>query len=445
MCAPGTEHVVAAELAALGIGRTRIVRGGVEADFRQRHLYAANLWLRCATRIIVRVAAFDATGFADLEHHSRTIPWNRWVTPGQPVDFRVTAYRSRLHHTTAVAERLAAAADAELAAPPGAGGGDRRDDEQPHSGEQAPARFVVRIDHDRFTISVDSSGAPLYQRGWRLQVAKAPLRPTLAAAVLGAIGWPLHPRWPTHPLPPQSGPPPDPRVSTGDHTAPSRRLLLADPLCGSGTLAIEAALAATGRPPAVGSAPGTLRQFAFTTWEDFAPGTWASVTAGVAASPTATAAGDLALVASDRDQGAVAATQSNAERAGVGDIVEVQRAAVSSMSPPDAEPPGPDDTAWVVANPPWGRRIGNDDLRNLYASLGNVVRRDFAGWNVAVVVADRRLAGHTGLDLHSVMRTTSGGQPIEVMVAPAGGGQLQATPGVRPTPTPDGSHPPHQG
>jgi putative N6-adenine-specific DNA methylase len=417
VCTPGIEALLDGELEALGIKRRRVVRGGVEVTgLRQRQLYAANLWLRCATRVLVRMGSFRASTFAELEAGADRLDWQQFVPDGSSISFRVTSHRSRLHHTGAVAERLATAAGAPLA-----DADDRHDDESPASRRTSdPARFVVRLDVDRCTISADSSGEPLHHRGWRRQVAKAPLRPTLAAAALAAVGWPSG-AVPNHPggtgrsgLPDDAGPPPP----------NGGRRLLVDPFCGSGTIAIEAALAAAGLPST------RERSFAFTTWADFAPGTWASVQAAGPASASLTSArhdaadgggggGGLRLMCADRDAGAVAATQANATRAGVSGLIEANVAAVGDLVPPAGPPPGPDDVAWVVTNPPWGGRLGGGgDLRDLYATLGRVLTERFAGWRVALVVADRRLAAHTGLSLHEVVRTTSGGQPVVVLVTP---------------------------
>lgn len=401
VCPPGVEPLLDAELAALGVKRRRVVRGGVEAELGLRQLYAANLWLRCATRVVVRVATFNASGFAELEHRAAMVDWDRWVPAGTPVALRVTSHRSRLDHTGAIAERLAAAAGAQLvglgtADPDGAD--HRRDDDRAGAATVGPARFVVRVDRDRFTISADSSGEPLYHRGWRRQVAKAPVRPTVAAAVLAAIGWP------------------------GDPAGGGRRLLV-DPMCGSGTVAIEAARWACGLPPAVGDDPDTPRSYAFERWADFAAGTWASVLGEATARRQSTNRGLVSVVATDRDAGAVAATTANAGRAGVDTELHAHCAALSASEPPDGPPPGPGDMAWVVTNPPWGGRVGGGDLRDLYATLGNVVRQRFAGWRVAMVVADRHLAAHSGLGLHDVLTTTSGGQPVQLLVTdPIAGG-----------------------
>ncbi|MFP5376154.1 MAG: class I SAM-dependent RNA methyltransferase, partial [Acidimicrobiia bacterium] len=317
-----------------------------------RQLYAACLRSAVASRVVVRVARFPARTFADLERRAAAVDWAPWTGGGGR--FRVVAVKSRLFHTAAVAERLERAV-----------------------GGPGPTPFLVRIDHDHVTISADASGDALHRRGWRLATAKAPLRPTLAAAALRTIGW--------------------------DSTTP-----LVDPFCGSGTIAIEAA------GLSAGLAPGRLRPFAFQAWPSFAPGTWVSVLGEAAAlvrPPGAT------VLAADRDAGACAATAANAERAGV--VVDVRHQPLSALSPP---PGGP---GWLVANPPWGARTDPGparDLRDLYAALGAVVRDRLPGWGVALLVGDRRLARATGLPLVHRWSTTSGGIRAHLLTTPASAG-----------------------
>jgi putative N6-adenine-specific DNA methylase len=226
-CAPGLERFVRDELATLGIRVRATERGVLEYRGTHRQLYATNLWSRCAHRILVRLASFDAEGFADLERHARKVPWEQVLSPGHRAVFRVSTRGARLRHTTAIAERLSDVISDRFG--------------QPAEGVDAPEQlFVARNVRDHFTISADSSGVALYKRGWRQQVAKAPLRETLAAAMLVAAGW--------------------------DGSVP-----LVDPFCGSGTIAIEAALLACRQPPGAG------RSFAFADWPSFQPGTWASL------------------------------------------------------------------------------------------------------------------------------------------------------------------------
>lgn len=358
VCAPGVEQLCASELGDLGIRIRRAFRGGVEFSASDRELYNANVWLRTATRIVVRVAQFEAAGFGELERHAQEVPWDRWVAPGARPHVRATSTSSRLYHTGAIEERLADVAG---------------------SGDGPGPLLVARVIHGRVTLSIDSSGDPLYQRGWRLESAKAPLRETLAAAILVASGW--------------------------DRESP-----LVDPMCGSGTIPIEAALLAAGLPPGAG------RTFEFQEWPCFQPGTWASVWAA-AAEATAADRPVPPVLGSDRDAGAVSAAAANAARAGVADLVEFRTTSLSGASPPSvdhsATAPG-----WLITNPPYGRRVGagSGDLRDLYATLGRVARERFGGWRVGLLAADARLVGNTGLALEERLRTENGGVPVRFLV-----------------------------
>jgi len=326
-------------------------------------LYSANVWLRTATRVITRVSHFHARSFAELEAGAADTPWFDFVAADRPVRFAVTAHRSRLYHTDAIAERFARVFG--------------RDEGDEAGGAQL---FVIRLDRDMCTVSADTSGRPLHQRGWRLATAKAPLRPTLAAAVLLSTGWP------------------DARADPP---------VLLDPLCGSGTIAIEAALIAAQR------APGANREFAFQNWPAFEPGTWASVRASLRATrdegPIPT------IIACDRDAGAIETTIANAERAGVGDRIHTHVAALTATSHLDdvrASAPG-----LVVTNPPYGVRVApNKGLRDLYASLGNIAKGPLAPWDLAFLTADDTLARATGLALSPLLRTKNGGIDVTLWI-----------------------------
>ena len=348
--------LVERELEALGVGHCRARRGGVEFRASTRQLYAANVWSRTATRIITRVSNFRARSFEELEEGAAATPWFDFASPERAVRFAVTSHRSRLYHTDAIAERFARVFGRDL--------GDDADDAQ---------LFVIRFDRDVCTVSADTSGRPLHQRGWRLATAKAPLRPTLAAAVLLSCGWP----------------------------DPTRGRALLDPMCGSGTIAIEAALIATQR------APGAGREFSFQQWPSFEPGTWASVRASLRAIRD-----DLPdvprIVACDRDAGAVETTIANAERAGVADLIHTHAVALSATSGlADVRDVAP---GIVVTNPPYGVRVtSKKGLRDLYASLGNLVRGPLASWDLAFLAAEETLARATGLALSPELRTKNGG------------------------------------
>lgn len=319
----------------------------------------ANLWLRTASRVLVRVARFRATEFHELERRARRIEWSAYLGRAHPA-FRVTTHKSRLYHSDAIAERLAAAA--ARGAPAAAA--------EPGAPEQL---FVVRVVRDEFELSVDASGELLHRRGYRLETARAPLRETLAAALLLAADW-------------------------------ERDTALLDPFCGAGTIPIEAALIACR------IAPGYGRRFAFMEWPSYQEAAWRDLQDD-ARSMQRTARGPIA--GSDRDAGAIAAARANAERAGVADVVTFTPGAVSAAQPPAG-------AGLVATNPPYGVRVrgsGSGDVRNLYARFGTVLRERFGEWRLAAYVPAPALARQLGLPLRELFRTTNGGLRVVALAA----------------------------
>lgn len=372
VAAPGLEALVARELRGLHLAPDEPGPGGVAFGGSMESLARANLWLRSASRVLVRLGDFHARAFGELERHARQLPWERVIVPGRPVRLRVTARKSRLYHTDAVAERLAGAIDARLSSgvafEMAAGDDDETDGEA--------QLIVARVFHDRCTVSADSSGALLHRRGYRLATAKAPLRETLAAAMLLASEW--------------------------DPEAP-----LIDPMCGSGTIPIEAALLARRVPP------GLYRRFAFMEWPSFDAASWQRLLEHARDGMLERA--PAPIVASDRDAGAVIAARENAERAGVAGDITFSQAALSAISPPSGR-------GWVVTNPPYGTRVGDRDrLRNLYAQLGNVLRRKTVGWTLAFLSPDDVLARQVGVELTTLLRTRNGGIPVRLERGTIGG------------------------
>ncbi len=317
--------------------------------------------------MIARVGEFEARHFADLERHARAQPWSRWLSAARPVRLRVTCKKSKLYHSGAVAERITNAIAHTLGRAPEAAAASAGDDDD--SGDAQ--LVIVRLLHDHCTVSMDSSGALLHRRGYRLATAKAPMRETLAAALLAASEWP------------------------GD--AP-----LVDPMCGAGTIAIEAAMLARRM------APGARRDFAFMHWPAFDAALWKRMLdkARDRELPRATAP----ILASDRDAGAVAAAQANAERAGVASDLEITRTALSGIAPP-ASPRG-----WLITNPPYGVRVGDRKaLRDLYAQLGNVARRSCAGWTIALLSASVELERQLQVPMTVAVKTRNGGVPVRIV------------------------------
>jgi putative N6-adenine-specific DNA methylase len=362
---PGLEGVTAAELVSLGLTVHSQEPGGVAFRSSVRDLYRANLWLRTASRLVMRLGEFTARGFPELERHAKRIPWTRVLRAGAPVTLRVTCRKSRLYHSGAVAQRIGKVITDITGSPVD-------QSSQSEDAESDAQLIVVRMLHDVCTISADSSGALLHRRGYRLATAKAPLRETLGAAMLLASGW------------------------TGETP-------LVDPMCGSGTIAIEGALIARNLPP------GMKRKFAFMRWPGFRTRVWESMVEEAEADSRPTAA--VKILAADRDAGAVEAATSNAARAGVAADIQIERRAVSALE----VPPGP---GLLAINPPYGLRVGErDKLRDLYARLGDVVREKCPGWTLTLLSADAKLERQIGLPFETLARTQNGGIPVRLLRA----------------------------
>jgi putative N6-adenine-specific DNA methylase len=299
----------------------------------------------------------------DLRRRARRLPWENHLHPGRAVSLRVTCHKSRLFHSGAVTERIMdAMADRLGQAPP-------VQNFEPDGSNRLPQLIIVRLVENRCTISIDSSGPLLYRRGYRLATGKAPLRETLAAAILLASGW--------------------------DTLSP-----MLDPFCGSGTIAIEAALLARRIPP------GAKRPFAFMDWPNFDPEIWGKL---LAEARTMERASSPKIVASDRDAGAIQAAGANAERAGVMDSIEFSCRPISAIDPPLG--PG-----WVVTNPPYGVRLGAPgDLRSLYARFGKTLRAKCRGWKIAMLCNSAQLLRATGLKFDPGIPTRNGGLKVRLM------------------------------
>ena len=389
--APGLESIAAGELKNLGArGRQEI--GGVAFAGDLDRLYEANLWLRTASRVVVRLGQFHASTFYELERRARKLAWADFLPASGPVRLRVTCRKSRLYHSDAVAERVLAAIGESASrvietstegfnAEPG--DADHADDAEHTEGgtgepgieNQSTQLFIVRIVHDEVEVSADSSGELLHRRGYRKEIAKAPLRETLAAAMILASGW-------------RRGEP------------------LLDPMCGSGTIPIEAALLARS------IAPGLQRKFRFMSWPTFDEGLWNEMLEKARGSMTNSIE---RIRGSDRDAGAIQAAARNAERAGVADTIQFATQAVSgSIAELEDVAKG---TGWILTNPPYGVRMGeSDDLRNLYARLGTELRAR-QGWRAGILTPDAALIRQTRLPLVPRFSTRNGGIPVSFLVS----------------------------
>lgn len=340
----GAEELAAAELASLGINGAKPGKGGVSFSTDRAGLYRANLWLRTASRVLVQLAIFPCSGPDELYAGVHAIAWQELITPDMTMAVDCSLRDSVLTHSGFVALKTKDAVVDRIRESCGS---------RPNVDTALPdVRINVHLHKNICTISLDSSGDALDRRGYRLERNEAPLRETLAAAVIALTGW--------------------------DGSIP-----LADPMCGSGTIPVEAALLAAHIPP------GLQRQFGFQRWRDFDSTIWnrlcEEAEAGIRKLPVGLITGY------DLDSKALLLAGRNTAKAGMEGQIHYFHAALQEFQPAG-------DKGVVIINPPYGIRLGEeDDLRELYCQIGDIMKKRCRGWTGYVLTGNLELAKYIGL------------------------------------------------
>lgn len=338
---PGLEPFLQEELRALGARKVTLLDGGAEFDATRKVFYRVLQHSRIANRVTMRLATFKARAFPDLFKRTRKQPWAQWLPPGASVDVRASARQSRLIHSGRIAETVM---DALSEHPTGDGPGQR---------------IYVRIDEDIATLSLDAAGEELHFRGWRKSPVEAPLRENLAAAALRAMKW------------------------TPDE-------MLIDPTCGSGTILIEAALMASGRPTRL----------------DYAAKNWANLDADAWKEVENEAASELAgLWGYDISPKAIEATLANAATADV--TLNASQADVA-----DLKPTGP--CGLILCNPPYGLRLSDTSATK---ALLSIFAQRFEGWRLGFIMPSEFHPSHRKLDFVRVAQFLNGGLRVNLWSA----------------------------
>ena len=307
--------------------------------------YRVCLWSRLANRVLLRLARFDVASAQDLYEGVRRIDWSAHLRPDDTLVVDFSGRGAGIDHTHFGALKVKDAIVDQFRASHGVR--PTIDADRPH------LRINVRLERGAANVSVDLSGESLHRRGYRQAQREAPLKENLAAAILLRAGWPA--------VAEQGG-------------------SLVDPMCGAGTLPLEAALMAAD------VAPGLCRDyFGFLSWQQHDREVWAELLAEAKGRRDAGMDRLPHIVGYDADPRAIDAARANARRAGLKDRLRFEvRDLVHCDVPPT---PG-----LVVANPPYGERLGKfDDLRPLYRELGDLLKERFAGWRAAVFTADQEL------------------------------------------------------
>jgi putative N6-adenine-specific DNA methylase len=340
----GAEEIAAAELQSLDIQEVRAGRGGVSFVTNHAGLYRANLWLRTASRILVTLDIFPCTSPQHLYARVHEIAWHDLIRPPMTLAVDCTLRDSAITHSGFVALKAKDAIVDRIRTHRGT---------RPSVDTSSPdVRINIHLAKNVCTVSLDSSNDALDRRGYRLERTAAPLRETLAAAIIALTNW--------------------------DGTMP-----LADPMCGSGTIPIEAGLFA-GRV-----APGRHRPFGFQRWLDFDAALWYRILAD--AENCVQKLPERLITGYDRDHRALTLAHRNAAAAGFEGQIHFIHSSLDEFTPDG-------DKGVVIMNPPYGKRIGEvEKLRDLYGQIGDVMKQRCRGWTGFVVTGNLELAKYIGL------------------------------------------------
>jgi len=323
------------EINSLKGGNTTAVPGGVLFEGDWSTCYRVNFWSRVASRVLWRIGAFDYKSEHDIYTGAKAVDWLRYFKVERTLRVNVTAQKSPLKSLEFATLRIKDAVCDRFR--------DRLGRRPDVDRADPDVRIHAFLEGARATLYLDTSGEPLFKRGWRHGVADAPLRENLAAGIVMLTGW-----------------------------KPDEPLL--DPMCGGGTLLIEAAAMARGR------APGARRSFGFEKLSMFDTPAWEAVKKEQGRKPA-----NLQLFGSDTDPKALNATRRNLAEAGIERWVQLERGDILERAAPAA-------SGIMVANPPYGERLGSaDELAAFYPRLGDALKQRFAGWRCYFFTADLRL------------------------------------------------------
>lgn len=343
-CPRGLERVLAAELAQLGADSVQAVDGGVGFAGELATCYAINLESRVASRVLWRVGESGYRSEHDVYEAARAIEWPRWFSPKHTIRVNVAAIRSPVKSLDFVTLRVKDAVCDVFRTARG---------KRPHVDTRSPdVRVHVFLTRDMATFYLDTSGEALFKRGWRNASGAAPLRENLAAGILKLTGW---------------------TASTP----------LLDPMCGSGTFLVEAAMMA------LDAAPGLGRGFGFEKLTNFDSKAWAILLER--ARTRRRNSHPLLIHGSDKSGSALKLARDNLAAAGLEGAVHLKQKDILDGGPPAAG-------GIIVMNPPYGERLADrDELAAFYPKLGDVLKQRYSGWTAYILTADLRLAKLIGL------------------------------------------------
>ena len=340
----GLEVPLSLELSRIGAPNVRITDGGVHFSGDLETCYKANLYSHTAGRIYLALASKVYRTEQDIYDLAFSIEWNEWFSVKQSFRVDVVATNCPLKSLNFASLKIKDAICDKFRKTDGL-----RPNVEPHTPD---IRIRGFLDENQVIIFIDTSGAPLFKRGFREKTNIAPIRENLACGLLFLSGW-------------------EPGIP------------LLDPMCGSGTFLIEAARIS------LNIAPGSSRKFAFEKLKNFDPDLWHSTLQTALENELDDA--DLPIFGSDVSALAIEAAKSNLENAGLADMVKLQKANILDLT-------APAESGVMIANLPYGERMGElDEMRKLYPKIGDLLKRNFAGWNACFLTSDLKMPRFIGL------------------------------------------------
>lgn len=372
-CPKGIEQLLEQELQALGAGNTKQTVAGVHCDGELVLAYTLCLWSRLANRVLLQLAEGEAGSAEQLYALVQSVDWLEHLRPAGTFCVDFSGKSEAINNTHFGALKVKDAVVDQIRAATG---------KRPTVERVQPdLRINAHLSKGRVALSVDLSGESLHRRGYRRQAGAAPMKENLAAAVLLRAGWPQ---------------------------SKDRLPTVLDPMCGSGTLLIEAALMACD------IAPGLLRrQFGFSYWLGHQPALWQQLVDEAEGRRTRGLENcNLRFIGYDADAQVLGRAEQNARQAGVGKLVSFAQAELARLkSPADVQ------GGLVITNPPYGERLGEEsELMFLYQLFGQLLRKHFAGWRVGVFTGNPELCKVMKLRADKQYRMFNGAIPSQLLL-----------------------------
>jgi putative N6-adenine-specific DNA methylase len=343
--ARGLEEVTAKELERLGASEVKADFTGVHFQGDKELLYRVNLWSRIAFRILQNIDRIPSANAEELYRGIYDIEWGEYIRSEQTLAVNCTGGNKNLNHSHFTALQVKNAIVDRQFKDSG-----RRSDIDP---ENPDILVNVHIRDNNCTVSLDSSGESLHRRGYRPAMGLAPLKETLAAAIIELSDW-------------------------------QNDLAFFDPLCGSGTLPIEAGM------KALKIAPRLYRQkFSFQNWQDYDSSLWNKIIRQAKEEELQSLS--QPIVGSDRNAQVIAEARENAAFCDLDREIQFQQLEVTDIEPPAAK-------GVLICNPPYGKRIGEvDELIGFYRLLGDIFKQRFTGWTAYILTGNKELSKQVGL------------------------------------------------